>query len=161
MYETDRVVGIAEYLTAQNPDRLVAYGLGSCVGIALYDPRLKLGGLAHAMLPLSQFHPQSKSRGKFVDTALEELLGIMKKVGGRQKRLQAKLVGGANMFTSIVRNPLPIGLRNIMAAREILKNYQIPIVSEEVGGMQGRTMFFSLSDGRIQIRKLNQVDQWI
>ncbi len=158
MHETDWVVGIAEIRTAKSPDRLVAYGLGSCVGIALYDPLLKLGGLAHPMLPSSRFHPLSKSKGKFVDSALEELIHQMVGEGGEISRFQAKLIGGANMFNSIIKTPLTIGVRNAMAAREVLGNRQISIVGEEVGGTQGRTVYFSLSDGMAQIRKFNQED---
>jgi len=75
--------------------------------------------------------------------------------------LEAKLVGGANMFESIVHQPIPVGLRNVAASRERLIEKGIPIVGEDVGGSQGRTMIFSLSDGRVEIRKVTQASKWI
>ena len=75
--------------------------------------------------------------------------------GSDSKFLEAKLVGGANMFISLAQQAVPIGTRNLSSVREKLREKGIPIKSEDVGGIQGRTMFFSLSDGKVEVRKLN------
>jgi chemotaxis protein CheD len=161
MPEKDWVVGIAEYKIARAPDRLLAYGLGSCVGVALYDPHKKIGGFAHIMLPSSRLHAEVSVPGKYADTAIESLLRDMEAEGAGLSRLEAKLIGGANMFLSIVQSSLPVGLRNVAAAREKLTAQKIPIIAEEVGGTQGRTIVFSVENWKIEIRQLNRPLLWL
>jgi chemotaxis protein CheD len=161
MGEDHRIVGIAEYKTARNTEKLAAYGLGSCVAVALYDSLRRTGGMAHVMLPSSRLHAQVTFPGKFADTALEALVEELEKAGSPRKDLTAKIVGGSNMFSSIVQVALPIGLRNVAAARAKLGELGIPIVGEAVGGVQGRTIVFSLEDGQIEIRQLAQPVQYI
>jgi chemotaxis protein CheD len=161
MPEKDPVVGIAEVKTARDPERLTAFGLGSCVGVVLYDDKNRVGGLAHAMLPSSRFHPDSPIPGKYADSAIEFLLKILLEEGAELGRLKAKLVGGANMFSDIVNQSIPIGMRNVSAAREKLLEKGIPVIGEDVGGTQGRTVVFSLADGKIEIRKFGKATVWI
>jgi chemotaxis protein CheD len=156
MDERDWAVGIAEFKVAHSPDRLIAFGLGSCVGVALYDPGRKVGGLSHFMLPTSRLHSEVSAPGKYADTSIEALLAELKKEGVPSQDLQAKLVGGANMFSGIVQSAFPVGARNVAAAREKLAEKKIPILAEEVGGGQGRTMVFSLENGKVEIRKFNK-----
>jgi chemotaxis protein CheD len=161
MDEKDRVVGMAETKVAKGTGRFVAYGLGSCVGVTLYDPRKKVGGMAHIMLPSSREHSPVVTRPKFADTAIDDLLEEILRLGAKKDGLEAKLVGGANMFTALYGQSVPIGLRNVMAARKKLMEAGVRLAAEEVGGSQGRTVAFSLEDGRIQIKKWNQAEQWI
>ena len=156
MVESDLAVGIAEFKSAVGSGRLLAYGLGSCVGITLYDRAKKIGGLAHVMLPSSRMHSRVSVPGKYVDTAVTALLEELARQGADLARLEAKLVGGANMFISITQQAVPIGMRNVAAAREQLGARGIKIKVEDVGGSQGRTVFFTLADGKIEVRKLNQ-----
>lgn len=156
MDEKDWTVGIAEFKVARSPDRLIAYGLGSCVGVALYDPSRKIGGLSHFMLPTSRLHAEVLAPGKYADTSIETLLEELLKEGVPPGGLLAKLVGGANMFSGIVQSAFPVGARNVAAAREKLAEKKIPILAEEVGGGQGRTMVFSLEDGKVEIKKFNR-----
>ena len=161
MDEKDWVVGIAEWRAARSPDSLTAYGLGSCVGVALYDRAARTGGLAHVMLPSSALSTRAFTPGKFADTAIEALVGELGRMGSARGALEAKLVGGANMFKTIVSHSVPIGLRNATAAREKLAAMSIPVVAEDLGGESGRTIQFSLGDGRIRIKKLNHPESWI
>jgi chemotaxis protein CheD len=154
-------VGIAEFKVSWNPDRLVVFGLGSCVGIALYDPQSRVGGMAHVMLPSSHLYNRSPYAGKFADTALVAMTAEMERAGAGRSRLVAKLVGGANMFSNVPQTTASVGLRNIAAAREKLTEMGIPILSEQVGGTQGRTVFFHLADGQLEIRRLNRSSVWI
>ena len=156
MAESDLAVGIAELKSASVSGRLVAYGLGSCVGVTLYDRFKKIGGLAHIMLPSSRMHSQVSVPGKYADTAVAALLEILGREGADLKNLEAKLVGGANMFISITHQAVPIGMRNVSAVRDQLGLNGIKVKGEDIGGAQGRTIFFSLEDGKIEIRKLNQ-----
>jgi chemotaxis protein CheD len=161
MPEMEWVVGIAETKTAMSPDRLLAIGLGSCVAVTVHDCQKKIGGLAHIMLPSSRFHAKANVKGKYADTAIKAMVEELALKGGEKDRFEAKLVGGANMFSTIIQNPLPIGTRNLMAVREILVEMKIPITGEDVGGTQGRSLVFNLSDGKILVRKINQSDIWI
>ncbi len=161
MAEETLVVGIAEYKVTHSPKKLMAYGLGSCVGVILYDLRAKVGGLAHIMLPSSRLYTQKATPGKFADTAIDVLVSEMESLGCHQMDLFSKIVGGANMFSSISQNPIPIGLRNVSAVREKLQERGIPILAEQVGGGQGRTVIFDIASGRVEIRKLNQLSEWV
>jgi len=161
MDEKEWVVGIAETKVSQSPDRLVAYGLGSCVAVTLFDTRLKCGGLAHIMLPSSELSTRTFLPGKYADSAIDLLFLEMKAMGSRRQDLESKLVGGANMFKTIISHSVPIGIRNSMAAREKLKQISIPVLGEDLGGESGRTIVFSLMDGRIKIRKVNKPEFWL
>jgi chemotaxis protein CheD len=161
MGEENQAVGIAEIKVSQSPNRLMAYGLGSCVGVTLYHPSSKIGGLAHVMLPSSRLHSSDTPAGKYADTGITALVQEMEKAGCRRKDLVAKIVGGANMFSDISQAALPIGLRNVSAVRQKLAEMGIPIAGEEVGGTRGRTMIFNLNDGGVEIRRLNQAVQYL
>lgn len=148
-------VGIADYKIARNPCRLITLGLGSCVGVSLYDPVTKVGGLLHVMLPDStQFNNVSKP-AKFADLGIPLLIKEMRAMGVNTCRLQAKLVGGAQMFSGLDEKlTLNIGQRNTEKSREILKSLGIPILAEEVGGNRGRTMILDTQTGDVLIRTL-------
>lgn len=151
-------VGIAEWQVGRAPGRLVTLGLGSCVGIALYDPTCQVGGLAHIMLPdSSQFNSQN-NRAKFADLAIADMFEEMLRLGARRAKVVAKLAGGAQMFTSGDRHLplLNIGERNIAMARHTLQKLGIPIVREDTGGNYGRTMIFHLYDGVVHIRTIGR-----
>ena len=148
-------VGIADYKIARLPGRLITLGLGSCVGVTLYDPINKVGGLLHVMLPDStQFNNVNKP-AKFADLGIPLLIKEMKVMGVVLSRLEAKLVGGAQMFSGFDNKlNLNIGLRNTEKSREILKILGIPILAQEVGGNRGRTMILDTETGDVLIRTL-------
>lgn len=156
MPEGTKNVGIAEIRTAKDPEVLSAHGLGSCVVVILYDEVRRLGGIAHPMLPSSRNHSVGGNPGKYMDTAVEALLGSLRQEGSEPSTLRAKLAGGANMFATLAYQAVPIGMRNAAAAREALGKAGVPIVAEDVGGTQGRSLQFTLSDGRVEVRKLNK-----
>lgn len=138
---------------------LFAIGLGSCVAIVLYDPRAKIGGLAHTMLPSPASSRRPAPPGRFPETALDAMLEEMKRLGAVQKRIYARLVGGAAMFESILADEgTPLGTRNIEASRAALKAAGIPIRGEEVGANYGRTIHFHIDDGRILVNSVRRPD---
>ncbi len=123
-------VGINQIKISKSPQILQAIALGSCVAIILYDTKLKLGGLSHSMHPTqNKLKTHDHSPGKFVDTAISQMLNILHKKGvnPRNCNLVSKLVGGASMFNFNSDSALNIGKRNVKSARTTLQNANIPI----------------------------------
>lgn len=147
-------VGMAQFKVAAAPARMMTFALGSCVGIVLYDPISKIGGLAHVMHPSSERVQNNVNRAKFVDTAVEMLLSRMAKKGARRNRIEAKIFGGAKMFQSISASPgvMQIGEENVKATRAELAGRNIQIVAESTGGTKGRTIIFDLTSGRVTVK---------
>ncbi|MEW6423410.1 MAG: chemotaxis protein CheD [Bacillota bacterium] len=155
-------VGIADYKITREPGRLITLGLGSCVGVTLYDPLTKIGGLLHLMLPDStQFNNVTKP-AKFADLGIPLLVAELQKKGAATRRLQAKLVGGAQMFSGMDDSMvLNIGQRNVEKTRIVLAELGIKIFAEEVGGNKGRTMILDTTDGKVFVRMLGNVQKVI
>lgn len=155
-------VGMSDLNTAKVPDSLTTLGLGSCVGIALYDSRRKIAGLAHAMLPSSEEIENNENKAKFVDTSIDELIVEMKNLGASTVGLTAKLAGGSQMFKFNSDNDvLRIGERNVLAAKEKLKSLNIRIIAEDTGGNFGRTIVFDPNDGSLHIRTIGHGEKTI
>ncbi|MEA3282042.1 MAG: chemotaxis protein CheD [Euryarchaeota archaeon] len=151
-------IGIGEYRAAHNPCELVTIGLGSCVGIALYDSRAKVGGLSHVMLPDST-QARNTNPGKFADTAIPLTIHDMMDIGARKLRTIAKIAGGAHMFSGIKGNTMNIGERNIAAVKKKLTEEHIKIVAEDLGGSNGRTLRFDLVSGKVLVKTVRGVDK--
>ena len=145
-------VGIAELRIATAPQVLKAYGLGSCLAIALYDPQLRVGGLVHSLLPQQRPGEPVSVAPKYVDAAIRLMIEELVRAGADPARLQAKVAGGANMFeTEYLTLINSIGVRNARSARETLMELGIPLAGEEVGGNRGRTVEFDLATGRLLV----------
>lgn len=156
--ENEMLVSIGEFRVAQGAV-LKIIGLGSCVGIALFDPELRIGGLAHVMLPNS--NNGIKKSAKYADHAVEMMIEAMERLGSDRKRIFAKIAGGAQIFKHMTLDMLRIGDRNVESARAILRDCGIRVVSEDVGGGQGRTVYFYTTDGRMLIRYSRGGELWI
>jgi chemotaxis protein CheD len=138
---------------ANGPDDvLVTYSLGSCVGLAIYDPGTKVGGLIHCMLPLSKIDASRsvKSPYMFVDSGVPLLLRAVLDLGAEKRRLVAKVAGAAQLMDS--QNTFRIGERNMVVLRKLLWKNNILIAAEETGGNIARTLTLYLADGRTTIR---------
>lgn len=147
-------LGIGELAIGHNPHVLGCVGLGSCLAIALYHPPRRLGGLAHAMLPRREEFAKTgaaNNPAKFVDSAIDALVAALQDLGCPRTQLQAKVVGGAQMFPVLAQR-MDIGRRNIEAARERLRALGIPIAAEDTGGSRGRTMYFDLTTGTVEVK---------
>nr|WP_239534532.1 chemotaxis protein CheD [Priestia taiwanensis] len=133
-------------------------GLGSCVGIVIYDEERKIGGLAHIMLPDSSLTKGViQNKAKYADTAIPVLLEKIYAEGGKKASLRAKIAGGAQMFQFSSKSDLTrIGPRNVEAVKDVLKKHHIMIVSEDVGGNKGRTIEFSPLTCKLAIRTVNE-----
>ncbi len=147
-------VGIADMAIAVSPNTLRTI-LGSCIGTCIYDPKLKIGGMSHIMLPSSK--KPSNNLKKYADTAIPFMVDEMIKLGAQKDRLVAKLAGGATMFKHTENSLMgEIGKNNILSVREILAVMKIPVLSEEVGGDFGRTIDFYLETGELKIKTIGK-----
>ena len=144
-------VGISDYAVSKAPDVIVTYALGSCVGICLYDRIATIGGLAHIMLPSSReaSHIQDNMK-KFADTGIQMLLKDLEKSGASINNMTAKIAGGAQMFAGT--NSFNIGERNVKAVKQILDYYNIKIIAEQTGDRIGRTVFFNVATGNVDVK---------
>lgn len=148
-------VGMADYKVTKAPNTLITLGLGSCVGITLYDKINKIAGLAHIMLPSSLEIKNNSNKAKFADTAIDEMLKEMLILGAQNKNLIAKLAGGAQMFNfSSQNNALRIGDRNAEACKKKLQELKIRITAEDIGGNFGRTIELNSVDGSLMIKTI-------
>ena len=162
----------------EGPHNLITSGVGSCLVVTLYDPKRQIGALAHTMLPLSptqntgyethifdnlppetlpgrqacQLAEQVSAKVKdmkYINVAIDEMLQRMQTQGAKREDLEAKLIGGANMFPSFDSD---IGKDNLLSAKEKLKAEGIRIVGECVGGSQGRSVEFSPTTGVVTVK---------
>ena len=150
-------VGMADLKVGRAPDTLTTLGLGSCIGLTLYDPVSKIGGLVNYRLPDSTKLKNNTNIAKFGDTGIRELLKQVLASGANQRRLVAKIAGGACMFEmsglSSVGN---VGARNAEAAKEILKELKIPLVAEDTGLNYGRTVELKCETGEYVIKAVGK-----
>lgn len=123
--------------------------LGSCVSVCLYDSTLGIGGMNHYLLPF--WNGNGLQSPKFGNIAIPKLIENMLSKGSSSKTLQAKIFGGASMNMGGV-DTMMIGQKNILVAKEILKEYRITIVAEDVGGQNGRKIQFNLEQGKVLLK---------
>lgn len=152
-------VKMADLNVAKSPEVLITSGLGSCIGVVLYDGQKQIGGMAHVMLPDSSSMRNKTNLAKYADTAMDMLLEKVLKLGASKHRLWAKMAGGAQMFSFDSENDLMrIGARNAEAVRQKLKEFQIPLKAEDTGGSHGRTMEFHTETGKVLIKSVKMGD---
>jgi len=151
-------VGMADLNTATNGEVLKTTGLGSCVGLSLYDPKQRIAGLAHVMLPSSSIAREVPINvAKYADTAIPELIERMLAHGASIGSIQAKMAGGAQMFTLPGQtDSLRIGPRNVESCLLMLEQYNIPLISQDTGGNFGRTIEVSSENGILTIRSVQK-----
>lgn len=153
--DTRRVsVGIGQLAISKDPKEiLVAYGLGSCVGISVYDPEAKIAGLVHVLLPGSDGKaPNAKEPGRFADTGVDALIQRVIEAGGVARRLVVKLAGGASVLGPANAEKFKIGERNAEAIRERLKGHGLSVAAVDLGGVKGRTLEVHPATGKTFVR---------
>jgi chemotaxis protein CheD len=156
-------LGLGERAISRNPeDVLVAYGLGSCLGISMIDPLTRISGLLHAVLPAATngMPPSDSTSHKYVDSGIENLMTAMVKEGANKSNLIVRIVGGANMLISPgLTTSFDIGTRNVEAARRTLQRLNMHITAEEVGGHTGRTVHVYVADNRVTVRVIGEKER--
>lgn len=162
MMKTCHSVDIAMMKIAKPPDRLYSLGLGSCVGVAIYDPLAKIGGLIHILLPSIKELGPGHSRTKFADSGISDLVDALLKAGASKSRLKAKIAGGATMFAIRSNSPLSaIGKRNVESCRETLAFLGIELIAQDTGGNTGRTIYFDIETGNLKIKAVDKPEKVI
>lgn len=157
-------------VSARLTDSLIAYGLGACVAVCLYDPVLRVAGMAHVVLPDHQaFLSTSKGQSelpaaKFGDTAVAAIVEEMVKNGAHRDNIRAAIAGGAHIFGDIGRNSasssrLEIGERNAKSVIDSLARLNIPLVASDVGGSHGRTVTLKVCDGSVCVRPIGREEK--
>lgn len=150
-------VGMADLNVCKSPDMITTLGLGSCIGIALYDPVTRIAGLAHIMLPDSTQMRNNANIAKFADTGIEELVRKMVMAGASKTRLVAKIAGGAKMFeTNGLSGIGNVGQRNAEASKMKLKQLGIPLKAEDTGLNYGRTVELYAETGEFRIKSVGK-----
>ena len=146
-------VGISDRKIASTPAKLITRGLGSCLGITLYDPVKRIGGMAHAMLPDINNALANSNPLRFVNYVIQNTVEELEKCGCSKTRIEAKLFGGAHMFGFISsESVLNVGDKNIEMAKAILAEIGIKISADETSGTFGRTITLDLETGKVLIR---------
>ena len=158
--ETKLTIGIADMKFAQHSGTLITYALGSCIGICLYDPAIKLGGLLHIMLPLNM-EAGRKNPLKYADTGMAEMLRQMEAKGASRARIVVKIAGGAKMFEVTGGALGNIGQRNIESVRMQMKKLGLRIAKEDVGGTVARTMSMDVATGAISIKSYGRPEVFL
>jgi chemotaxis protein CheD len=149
-------VGMADLNVAADGAVLKTSGLGSCVGLTLFDSQRHAAGMAHIMLPSSEIAREGMINvAKYANTAVNELLEQVLRLGADRRRLVAKMAGGAQMFAFTgASDSLRIGPRNVESAKRELERLGIPLVAEDTGGHHGRTVELDSRSGVFSIRSV-------
>ena len=151
------VVGVADMIVSSQPEQvLVTHTLGSCIGVAIYDPVSRVGGILHFMLPDSSLDPAKGQNNPhmFADTGLPCLFRECYRLGAQKSRLMVKVAGGSQVLGS--QEHFQIGRRNYAALRKIFLKNNVLIDKEDVGGTKARTLYLEIATGDVWIKVMGQ-----
>lgn len=159
MTERKTLVKVGQHAVGGEGDTLITLGLGSCVALLLHDPEAKVGAMAHVLLPDPSSSRDPSNPAKFATSAVPLLLKSLERLGADRRRMEAKLVGGASMFSALVPKRTPtMGTRNVSAARGALDAAGIPVTAEDLGGDHGRSVRFDPGSGRVRVTSVRHDD---
>ena len=150
------IVGMADSAVAKKPAKLTTLGLGSCVGISLYDKSTGVGGMVHIMLPSIENARSKDNIVKFADTGIPALVDEMIETGAYKHRTTAKIAGGASMFAFNSKTQLNIGERNVAATKVALEELKIPIIAQDTGKNYGRTIILDTENGELTVKSAHR-----
>ncbi len=154
------MVAVADWAADRGDVVLVTLGLGSCVAVALYEAETRVGGLAHILLPSQSLARDRDKPAKFPETAIPFLVERMSELGAVRQRLRARLVGGASMFAGATSGSVAsVGERNVQATRAALDRAGIPLAADDTGRDYGRSVYFFLETGRVEVRSYAHGDR--
>ncbi len=154
--EKTLIIGMAEMGVVKVPRHIATLGLGSCVGIVLYDKINKIGGMVHVVMPDSENRPVPNP-AKYADTGAQALLTAMEKAGAQRSAIVAKLAGGAHMFGGITKtDTMKIGDRNAYNSKMAVLRLRIKIEAEDLGGSYGRTIELNPEDGSLMVKTVGR-----
>lgn len=148
------IVGVSDMKISNDPEAtLVTYSLGSCIGVVIYDPLVKTGGMLHFMLPDSDLDPvkAQKNPYMFADTGIPLLFKAAYKRGAQKHRMQVIVVGGAQVSKG--SDFFNIGKRNYLAVRKMFWRNNVMVNFKSVGGTENRTIKLDIKDGRTWLKE--------
>lgn len=154
-------VGLGEIKFSNNlDDIIIAHGLGSCIGVAMYDPITRAAAMVHVVLPDNKNKKNNPMPGRFASTAIPTLFGIFKQINGEPLRSIVKIAGGANIFNNMnLSTTLDIGQRNFIAVKKALMLLGLSPINQDVGGHIGRTFKLHVQDGTVTVKKIGKQEQ--
>lgn len=135
---------------------LTTVGLGSCIGVTMYDAVAKVGVMGHIFLPQSRANDVGALPGKYADTGIPAMIEEAIRLGAQKSRLQVKLAGGANLFPNLSVNSTSIGEQNIAAVQKHLVQHGLTIQGKDVAGSHGRKMRFFIPDGKVTVTAIGK-----
>ena len=147
-------VPMGELRVTQSPGSLSVV-LGSCVGVAVYDPQSKIGALAHVVMPRAPADVGMNARGRYADKAVDALIDTLREAGAEVGTLQGRLAGGASILFASERDLFRVAKENVRIARHVLADKGITVVGEDVGGQLGRKVVFDLRDFGMHVKLLS------
>lgn len=162
LFEQKVVVGIADLAVSNNQSlTLATYSLGSCIGITIYDPVVKVGGLLHVMLPESSIDPDKAQRqpAMFMDTGVPALFRAAYQLKAEKYRVQICVVGGAQVMDS--SGFFSIGKRNYQTLKAIVAKHDLKVTAEQVGGMVSRSVYLNLATGEVRLKVSGQSEEFV
>jgi chemotaxis protein CheD len=151
------IVTISDAQASADPaDTVVTYSLGSCIGVCLYDPVTKIGGMLHCQLPTSTMDPEraKANPAMFADSGLAHLIQLLESRGAGKRRLKVTLAGGAQVLDK--NNVFDIGRRNHAAIRKALWQHGLFVDAEDCGGSAPRTIYLAIADGAVTCKTKGQ-----
>ncbi len=158
MVETRILVNLAEICVRKKPAILSCIGLGSCIGLCAYDPKVEVGGMAHFMLPESKSNSGLEKPGKFINTGIEKLIEYMEENGAIRRRILVAYAGGAQIFRNSFNTTLQgfdVGHRNQIAAEHCIKKLGLKCIAKDIGGEHGRNIVLFTETAEVQISNIS------
>ena len=134
--------------------------LGSCISVCMYEKSLKFGGMNHFMLPeVRDVSFEDYNSTRYGIFAMEVLVNEIIKLGGKKSNIVAKVFGGGHVISSMKASVFNVADKNIEFAKKFLKSESIPIISEDIGGLSPRKVFFYTNENRILMKKLESTSK--
>ncbi|MCG8549670.1 MAG: chemotaxis protein CheD [Desulfobacterales bacterium] len=149
----EHIVGVADMkVSNRNGDTIVTYSLGSCIGLAIYDPKVKVGGMLHYMLPNSAIDPEKAKNNPFMfaDTGIPELFAQLYALGAEKTRIKVFVAGGSEIMEQ--EGIFNLGRQNYSALMQILNKNNVSIWKQAVGGYSNRTIKMEIASGNIYLK---------
>lgn len=148
-----QIVGVADMKVSNNPgESIITYSLGSCIGLVIYDPAVKVGGMLHYMLPDSSIDKQKAVARPymFADSGIPRLFKTAYQLGAAKQRMKVYVAGGAEILDQ--QGFFNIGKRNYMALKKMFFKNKVMISSQDVGGNVNRTVRIEIATGDIYVK---------
>ncbi len=156
------VIGMAEMKVTTPPNSIITYGLGSCVGLVLYDKIKKISGMVHIVIPMHNKTLTSLNPAKFASTAPVALYNSLIRSGATKGNIVAKLAGGAHVFKGNYDSEIfKVGERNVAITKECLRRMNVPVVAEDILGSNGRTVEFFSDTLQYKIKTIGKGEKMI